>query len=244
MINEMIRCKKQSFTLIELLVVIAIITILVALLLPALQKARGYALMTQCSSNQRQIGFGIVNLMDDNGPYLPVAFDSSWAPGSDGKWRTAFQLLVNGNYTSITLWDCPADQTRTPGVHFNTSDGFMNFKKKNGKWMNHSYLYDCQAGFRTAGTWIHPRRTIASLKMKKGGPSRTVILSDGEYNSAVDYPSAVDNRVAVGYCLDAFKPSNSACALSRHPGRKLNVLFVDGHVMPLGVGDFSATATW
>lgn len=67
----------KHFTLIELLVVIAIISVLAGMLFPALSGAKGKARQILCTSNLRQVNFGVISYTNDTEHYPPIYFVDS-----------------------------------------------------------------------------------------------------------------------------------------------------------------------
>src|SRR5688572_25160198 len=93
--------RRSGFTLIELLVVVGIIAVLVALLLPALNRAREQATTVQCLSNLRQIMLGTQMYAQMNRDFIPP---SQW--GDSGYyWDDA--LFDSRSVTSVKAMQCP-----------------------------------------------------------------------------------------------------------------------------------------
>jgi len=63
--------RRGAFTLVELLVVIAIIGVLMAILVPALGRAKGAASRVACASNMRQVALATANYAQNNHGFLP-----------------------------------------------------------------------------------------------------------------------------------------------------------------------------
>ena len=104
----------RAFTLIELLVVIAIISVLAAVLFPVFAKAREKARQAACASNEKQLGLGILQYVQDNDEMLPSGVSPATGYGSyGGGWAGE----IYGYIRDVNVYRCPNDPSVSTGLN-------------------------------------------------------------------------------------------------------------------------------
>jgi len=105
---------KRAFSLIELLVVISIITLLLAILLPALPRVMDAGRRTACAANLRGVGQAVEMYKGDFNELMPLGtyMPRPWLNflDDDGSWPITFNESIS-NYFEIDskAWRCPGD---------------------------------------------------------------------------------------------------------------------------------------
>jgi prepilin-type processing-associated H-X9-DG protein/prepilin-type N-terminal cleavage/methylation domain-containing protein len=215
---------KRAFTLVELLVVIGIIALLIAILMPALGRARESARTVTCASNLRQIGTMFANYVADHGVLPPLNSQESYNAEAINKdamgmphmlgpyaghpewssieWRTGFWRPYNiAAYKELfrrTVFVCPVYLDMASDVEpYKSGYAESTWVQTPGGW-----------GSGTNRPWAKPRR-VSSIR----NPSTRIQVGDSFGDWHLSLRSNVNIR----------RPDH----LRHQKGG--NFLFVDGH---------------
>lgn len=211
--------RTAGFTLVELLVVVAVVSILAALLLPALARSRSAARATVCTSNLRQVGLATQLYWDDHGG---VAFVERGARTNNG-WNYWFGWLEDGaegdrrfDPAAGALW--PYLRSRGVEVCPALDRSHARFKSK-ARGAAFGYGYNLRIGTR-GGTGI----AISTVR----SPAGCAVFADCAQINDFQAPASPDHPLLEEFYY--FDTNQLSATVNFRHRRTAQAWFADGHV--------------
>jgi prepilin-type N-terminal cleavage/methylation domain-containing protein/prepilin-type processing-associated H-X9-DG protein len=235
------RSRRNAFTLVELLVVIGIIAVLVAVLLPALNRARAQANVVKCMSNLQQIGVGIQVYVAQNKGLMPLIWDRHWTqpaiPGMphDGRGWTMFGYLLEYSKIPMFVFRCPADHR---DYTLSVKQFWQPLDSEVTSWFEQFDYMVMMIGYGVPTRQVPWSATKFDSRVKPGGPlsaarikkpHQLMLVWDGVYS----FFTYGGNAPSVFY--KTTPATYKSYLVTRHGGGRMqgpNCLFADGHVQP------------
>ncbi|MHC4122015.1 MAG: prepilin-type N-terminal cleavage/methylation domain-containing protein [Planctomycetota bacterium] len=213
------RLQKKAFTLIELLVVISVVSLLMAILMPALATARRKGREISCLSNLRQMAIAAHSYAYDFDGFYPIAYLRDPDP------YDMLALQIEWDFIQIKDWTT-MEQTVKPGILWQDTEigkihQCSSFKgQPNSNVPYFGYNYNTSYIGHGANEAIPKPVRVADVKK----PYECALFGDGEY-----YDGANKFMRSPYKCkFDLFPFRSSGTQGYRHSG-KTNVVWCDGH---------------
>ena len=214
----------RRFTLIELLVVISIIALLIAILLPALGAARKAVQSTKCLSTLRQFAIAQeVYALDYDGFYLPIALGPNPSAPARRWWyqNPHFRDQLGLPKVAAIGWRYYPQEFVCPAAEVANANpappaGRADIREAYG--MNQTAV---RKNIFPSNTYNNASY-IGVKQIQVLEPSETIVMGDAmgdriESSTSDDY---------IGEVATTATPAPVAC---RHPGKTVNLLYVDSH---------------
>ena len=231
---------KRAFTLIELLVVIAIIAILLAILMPALQRVKKQARGILCRNNLKNYGMAGRLYLDDNDGAFPYSFNWLYKDGGRShRWHDEENNLTNKPDGGGALWPylkhkdinlCPDFDVVARMMGCSCGGNPIPVEPQYGYCMN-SYLHG------DAWNYVPDQYSQSIAKIQKEAlvvnPSRVFFFSEENSWRVPELGNAIINdnnlRTTPGAGADHFATFHNAPGGDLDKGTA-NAVFVDSHV--------------
>lgn len=219
------RLSTRGFTLIELLTVIAVIGLLLALLMPALSRARGSAERAQCISQLKQMMQATIHYAGLHDGRMPPAYRRDVSTGLTDAWDLS-TVVRDGKPEVVPglLWQGVGDARIQQCPSFHGQANWV-LDPHSGYNYNSSYLggFEIVRGNQVLGGM--PSVTIDLIQQ----PSRCAVFGDGEWSGGANKFMRAPKS---GPLDNGFSGRGAGTQGFRHHGQT-NVAFADGHVQSL-----------